>query len=147
MNTVDHDILAEPSEEMPAAHFAYAGDVSAAEAFLRLQQNGDAVLVDVRTPQEWEQVGLPDLSAMGKAPVRLSWQLLPAGEVNPQFVTEFNRLQLDPESPVFLLCRSGGRSQAAACALTAAGYQRCFNISGGFEGINGWKHTQLPWKQ
>lgn len=139
---------AQPSA--PDSHnerFGYAGDVTPSEALKLLKDKADAVLVDVRTPQEWEQVGLPDLSAIGKAPLRLSWKLLPSGETNPQFVPEFSRLPVASETPVLLLCRSGGRSQAAACALTNAGFTRCYNIAGGFEGPQGWKATQLPWKQ
>jgi len=58
---------------------------------------------------------------------------------------------------VVFLCRSGARSRAAAIAMTAAGFAKAFNASGGFEGDldalrhrgnnNGWKAAQLPWKQ
>jgi rhodanese-related sulfurtransferase len=58
---------------------------------------------------------------------------------------------------VFLLCRSGARSRAAAIALTEAGFRQAFNISDGFEGDadqdghrcnrNGWKAENLPWRQ
>ena len=58
---------------------------------------------------------------------------------------------------MLLLCRSGGRSRAAAMALTAAGYAHAYNIAGGFEGdlnatkhrggMNGWKAAGLPWNQ
>ena len=126
--------------------FGYAGDMSPAEAWSMLEQQGDAVLVDVRTPQEWEQVGIPDLAKFGKMVVKLSWVFTPSREVNSQFTTEFARLPVSADTPVLLLCRSGGRSQAAAIALTKSGYSRCFNIAHGFEGPNGWKTTSLPWK-
>jgi len=38
------------------------------------------------------------------------------------------------ETPVLFLCRSGGRSRAAAIAMGAAGYSNSFNVAGGFEG-------------
>lgn len=127
--------------------FGYAGDISATDAWKLLEKKAEAVLVDVRTPQEWEQIGLPDLANLGKVVLRLSWKMMPSGEANSQFVSEFSRLQVAQDTPVLLLCRSGGRSQAAACALTEAGYRRCFNIASGFEGPAGWKNSQLPWKQ
>jgi rhodanese-related sulfurtransferase len=55
------------------------------------------------------------------------------------------------------LCRSGARSRAAAEAMTALGYQRCYNVADGFEGphdgerhrgqLAGWKASGLPWTQ
>ena len=60
-------------------------------------------------------------------------------------------------TPMFFLCRSGGRSLDAAIAVAAEGYNYCFNITGGFEGdideksqratIHGWKYANLPWVQ
>lgn len=124
--------------------FGYAGDITAVEAWELLAKKADAVLVDVRTTQEWEQIGLPDLSGLGKVVQRLSWMFLPSGERNSQFISEFSRLQVAKDTPVLLLCRSGGRSQAAAMALTQNGYCRCFNVAGGFEGASGWMASQLP---
>ena len=44
----------------------YAGDISATEAWARLQADPRAQLVDVRTMAEWNFVGPPDLSALGR---------------------------------------------------------------------------------
>jgi len=137
----------------------YAGDVTPEEAFRVLGADPKAALVDVRTRAEWSFVGLPDLSGMGKEPMLLEWQVFPAMERNPRFADDLASA-LGPDkkdAPVFFLCRSGARSRAAAIALTAAGFGRCFNIAGGFEGDldgtrhrgarNGWKATGLPWAQ
>mgnify|MGYP001626415321 CR=1 FL=1 len=55
-----------------------------------------------------------------------------------------------------LLCRTGGRSLAAAEHLADLGYGHCYNILGGLEGkpdthgqrgkVEGWKASGLPWK-
>ena len=137
----------------------YAGDVTPEEAFRVLGADPKATLVDVRTRAEWSFVGLPDLSGLGKEPMLLEWQAFPAMERNPRFADDLASA-LGPDkkdAPVFFLCRSGARSRAAAIALTAAGFGRCFNIAGGFEGDldgarhrgerNGWKATGLPWAQ
>ena len=43
----------------------------------------DAVLVDVRTTAEWDQIGIPDLAEIGKDVVLIEWQRYPDGSINP----------------------------------------------------------------
>ena len=135
----------------------YSGDISVEEAWRRLGDETSAVLVDVRTAAEWNFVGAPDLSGIGKQAVRVSWQTLPKMEKNAAFVEEVRAQTSDTNASLLFLCRSGARSQAAAIAMTAAGYSKCFNIAGGFEGdldgdrhrgvTGGWKAAGLPWSQ
>jgi rhodanese-related sulfurtransferase len=136
----------------------YAGDISAAEAWQQLQSDPKAQLVDVRTMAEWNFVGLPDLGAIGRKVHCVEWQGFPSGAQNPAFVAEASAaLGADKSAPVLLICRSGARSRAAAIALTRAGFEKAFNVAGGFEGdsdgeghrgnINGWKAANLPWRQ
>lgn len=135
----------------------YAGDVSPQQAWDVLAGEANAVLVDVRTPAEWNYVGVPDLGQLGKKPLFLPWLFFPSMEVNPQFVQNLETVHLSQEAPLLFLCRSGVRSKAAAIAMTARGYTRCYNIAGGFEGdadaghhrgtVNGWKVGGLPWLQ
>ena len=42
--------------------------------------------------------------------------------------------QVAKDKALFLICRSGVRSNAAAAVAVEAGYTRVFNISDGFEG-------------
>lgn len=135
----------------------YSGDISVEEAWRRLGDETSAVLVDVRTAAEWSFVGAPDLSGIGKQAVRVSWQTLPKMEKNAAFVEEVRAQTSDTNASLLFLCRSGARSQAAAIAMTAAGYSKCFNVAGGFEGdldgdrhrgvTGGWKAAGLPWSQ
>lgn len=135
----------------------YSGDISVEEAWRRLGDETSAVLVDVRTAAEWNFVGAPDLSGIGKQIIRVSWQTLPKMEQNPAFVEEVRAQASDSGASLLFLCRSGSRSQAAAIAMTAAGYSQCFNVAGGFEGdldgdrhrgvTGGWKAADLPWSQ
>jgi rhodanese-related sulfurtransferase len=141
----------------PPSPLEYAGDVSAAEAWERLEADPMAQLLDVRTMAEWNFVGLPDLSALGRRVHCIEWQSFPGGGRNPGFVAEASQALGDPKAQVLLICRSGARSRAAAIALTEAGFAQAFNIAGGFEGdgdakdhrgqINGWKASDLPWRQ
>lgn len=136
---------------------SYAGDVDAETAWRRLEANPEALLIDVRTQPEWAFVGLPDLSALGRRPLLIGWQLYPTMIINPGFVEELRRAGGRAEQEMLFLCRSGGRSRAAAIAMTLEGFTSCFNIEGGFEGppddrhhrglVAGWKAAGLPWSQ
>lgn len=136
---------------------SYAGDLSPQEAYDLLRRDPKARLVDVRTDAEWTYVGLPNLAALERQPIKLAWQLFPAMQVNPAFVGALAAEIADKATPLLFLCRSGVRSKAAAAAMTAAGYTRAYNISDGFEGqpdadkhrgrVNGWKASGLPWTQ
>jgi rhodanese-related sulfurtransferase len=142
-------------EVSPAS--GYTGDVAPQTAFKILSENKGAVLVDVRTRPEWNFVGLPELSSIGKKPALLEWQVFPSMQPNPDFVTALSGAVADKATPLLFLCRSGARSAAAAKAMTAAGYSTCLNISDGFEGpldaqakrgsAGGWKAAGLPWRQ
>lgn len=135
----------------------YSGDISVEEAWRQLGDQPSAVLVDVRTAEEWNFVGAPDLSGIGKQTVCVSWQTLPKMDLNPAFVEEVRAQASDNNASLLFLCRSGVRSKAAAIAMTAAGYSKCYNVAGGFEGdldgdrhrgiTGGWKAAGLPWIQ
>lgn len=139
----------------------YGGDISPDEAMALLKENTKAVLVDVRTGPEWSFVGVPDLSSIGQEPVFLEWQSYPGMALNADFVAQLDgelaRRGTPRDAPILFLCRSGARSRSAAVAVTKAGYARCLNIAGGFEGgpdpsrhrgtLDGWKAQDLPWVQ
>jgi rhodanese-related sulfurtransferase len=136
----------------------YAGDLSVQDAFALLKADPAANLVDVRTQAEWNFVGLPDLSGLGREAALIEWQMFPTMQVNPDFVAAtVEAVGANKDAPVLFLCRSGARSRSAAVALTAAGYTRAYNVAGGFEGDldgtrhrgqkNGWKAAGLPWRQ
>ena len=136
----------------------YAGDISVDEAWGLLKSDPKAQLVDVRTTAEWNFVGRPDLSGVGREVHLIEWQKFPTMQPNPAFVPDTARaLGGAKDAPVLFLCRSGARSRSAAIAMTAVGYSRSYNIAGGFEGDldganhrgqrNGWKAKGLPWRQ
>lgn len=134
----------------------YAGDLDPQQAWDMLAADPSAVLVDVRTSAEWQWVGGADLSSLGKRTVGIEW-MRSSGEPNGGFVDQLGEAGVGPDTPVLFLCRSGGRSAAAARAATAAGLGPAYNIAGGFEGdpdaeghrgtVNGWKVDGLAWRQ
>ena len=132
---------------------SYAGDLSPQEAWAKLEDG--AILVDVRTEDEWAQIGIPDTAAAGSKrtdPLFIQWNLA-GGVPNSQFVGQLE--QRAPEAggtELVFLCRSGARSIAAAIAATEAGFTS-YNVLEGFEGepdrhgkrtVNGWKNRGRP---
>lgn len=128
----------------------YDGALTPAEAHELLTLAPGAKLVDVRTRAE--------LTWVGRVPgsVEIEWQTWPDGAPNAAFGTEL-RAQVDPESLVMFLCRSGARSGAAAAAAKQLGYTEAYNVLEGFEGdkdplghrnsVGGWRKAGLPWVQ
>ncbi len=148
------------SETGSSSSMGYAGDLPPRETWERLAREPAAQLIDVRTVPEWNFVGVPDLASLKRQAVLCEWQHFPPA-ANSAFVQEavdaLKGTGYRPGAPLFLLCRSGARSRAAAIALTEAGYGPCFNIKDGFEGAldnerhrggaAGWKAEGLPWIQ
>jgi len=136
-------------------------DVDVKAAWRVLKSRSRSQLIDVRTRAEWAYVGMPDLGSLSKRPVLVEWQTFPDRTVDPRFVErlagELKALGVKPEDDLFFICRSGGRSLAAAKAMAAMGYGACHNVAGGFEGpldderhrgtVGGWKAAGLPWLQ
>ena len=133
------------------------GDVPVETAWAILRDEADATLIDVRTDAEWSFVGIPDLTGLGKRPLLVSWQCFPDMAFNPGFVETLRGAGLSRDAANLFLCRSGARSRAAALAMAAEGFARCYNVAEGFEGdkdarqhrgtMGGWKAADLPWTQ
>ncbi len=131
----------------------YKGDVFPRDTFKRLNSNDNSYLIDVRTDAEWAFVGVPEFERF----IRIPWQFFPTMERNVQFVENVAAAGVPQDAEIFLICRSGQRSAAAAAALTEAGFANCYNVAEGFEGdkdaaghrgaVGGWKHAGLPWVQ
>lgn len=144
-------ILAAARKRAREAMLPYFGAITPAEAHALLVAMPQASLVDVRTRPEWDYVGHAPQSRL------IEWNRYPDGQRNPDFLEELRSAVADTEAPVLFLCRSGQRSDGAARAATAAGYQRAFNVLEGFEGdkdasghrgaIGGWRKAGLPWIQ
>jgi rhodanese-related sulfurtransferase len=136
-------------------------DVTVSDTWGHLKTDKAAVLVDVRTRAEWAFVGLPDLSSLSKRPILVEWQSFPDNREDPQFAerltSALSEAGVQENTPVFFICRSGGRSKRAAEVMAMAGFRHCHNVADGFEGpldgdrhrglVGGWKAAGLPWVQ
>lgn len=128
----------------------YEGALFPREAYEILQSAPGAKMVDVRSRAELDWVGkFPNATV-------IEWASYPGMNHNPHFIAQLEQ-QVDRESLVIFVCRSGGRSHHAAIAATQAGYADCYNMLEGFEGdmnplkhrntIGGWRAAGLPWEQ
>ena len=153
--TTDADIDALPAALEPirsvalATGLGYAGGVPPQLAWDQ-ESAGHAVLVDVRTTEERKFVGHVPGS------LHVAWATGTAMTRNPRFARELEA-KTAKGATIFLLCRSGKRSDAAAEAAAKAGFTRVFNVLEGFEGeideqrhrggLGGWRAHRLPWVQ
>ena len=113
-----------------------------------IKNNPKSVLLDVRTREEWDQIGKPDGDKIGLKTYFLSLQF-EGRIINENFLEEFKNLNISQECQILIMCGSGNRSQRAAELLTKEGYN-CANVSDGFRGNGvekiGWKNNKLPIK-
>jgi len=107
-----------------------------------VKNNPKRVLLDVRTQEEWDNIGKPDGDKIGLKTYFLEIQR----DASFDFVKEFKNLNINQDNDVLVICASGERSQITAELLSKENY-KSINISDGFmgsqEGI-GWKNNGLP---
>lgn len=152
-DTVLPEALERAHDAASARGLAYAGDVDPPRAWA-LAQAGQALLVDVRSAEEYRFVGHVPGSLL------IPWASGTALTRNPAFVEELQAALLEQggkDAVLLLICRSGKRSVYAAEAATAAGFRHAFNVTEGFEGeidaqrqrgrLDGWRWRGLPWAQ
>ncbi len=85
-------------------------------------------LIDVRTPGEYEEGYIAYAKNVNFYDV--------------DFLTQLEKL--DKNEPVYLYCKSGGRSGKASRQLLDAGFSVVYDLKGGF---SGWKSAGLPFKK
>jgi len=88
-------------------------------------EGAEGTLLDARTPQEVREGHIE-------------------GAINLNFYDSDFREQLeslDESKPVYVYCRSGGRSGRAAKMLRAAGFPKVYDLEGG---ILAWKEADMP---
>ena len=144
-------ILQTAKQRAEAKGLPYAGELTPAEAYTVLELVPQAKLVDVRSHAELDLVGrIPEAE-------NIEWSFYPGWSPNPDFGAQLET-QVDPESLVMFICRTGGRSHKAAVKASEAGFAEAYNVIEGFEGeaepqagqrgkVNGWKAAGLPWSQ
>lgn len=92
-------------------------DLSQEEWSEQLENDDNAVILDVRTPQEVEDGYIPDS-------VFIDFYL------GQEFLSEIEKL--DKDKNYYVYCRSGNRSGQACSLMKSMGFENTFNLEGGF---------------
>lgn len=96
---------------------------------------GEAVLIDIRRPEEWQMTGIPE----GAQPLGMRREDF-GGRL-------YELLGGDPSRPVAVICATGGRSGYVAAELAKAGFTDVRDVSEGMQGSAagpGWLRRGLP---
>jgi thioredoxin 1 len=105
---------------------ANAGEVLKPPAFQqKIDEQKDEILLDVRTPEEFGEGHI-------------------AGAMNIDWNGDSFQQQagaLDKSKPVYVYCKSGKRSAAAAAKMQEMGFSRVYQLAGG---ISNWQAENLP---
>jgi molybdopterin/thiamine biosynthesis adenylyltransferase/rhodanese-related sulfurtransferase len=111
------DLLSAAKSQITEVDTAVAADTIAA---------GNAVVLDVREPDEFEQGALPEVIH------------IPRGQLEAQVETRI----IDKSTPVVVYCAGGVRSAFAAKTLQELGYTNVVSMAGGF---GKWKDEGRTW--
>lgn len=112
--------------------------IEAAEAH-RMQREGDLVIVDVRSPAEWQDTGI----AQGARTVTIHNRSGMEGFLDALLA----EAGVDRDTPLALICARGGRSARARAYLAEHGFTQVYDITAGMEGRpgrSGWIEQGLP---
>ena len=112
-----------------------------------INENKNVELLDVRTQEEWDNVGKPDGEKLGLKTHFVTIVRSPDPSANKEFIEEVKK-KIEPNKQLLIICKAGGRSMMAAQLLSQEEI-KCINISDGFEGNGespGWKSENLPSK-
>lgn len=116
-------------KKLSGQNVSSASQIDVEEARERSKQG--VTFIDVRTPAEWSQTGLPARA--------LAISLQDGSMVSKVF----DALQEDKSAPVMVICRTGTRSAQACKMLAKEGFTQTINVKGG---ILAWQAANLPTK-
>ncbi len=135
---------------------------------MKMQDPDNVYLVDVRSQEEVEFLGMPDAADVN-IPYMFNdldewdsekhrYQKVPNSNFSVTLAEKLEEAGYNKESTLLLMCRSGTRSSKAASLLNQLGYTKAYTVVDGFEGdkvkegehkgqrlVNGWKNANLPW--
>ena len=112
-----------------------------------INTNKNIELLDVRTQDEWDNVGRPDGENLGLKTHFITIVRSPEPDANKEFIEKVKKA-IDPKKDLLVMCKAGGRSMMASELLSQEKIN-CINVSDGFEGNGedpGWKDEGLPSK-
>ena len=122
-------------------------NILSTDAYKLLKETSNASLIDVRSINEWINVGLPDLLSLNKKTYLIEWPLF----ITKLFLKDFKEkinLTFKNDQVLIFICRSGYRSSIASQIACEVNFLRVYNVRDGYEGSNinekGWLESNLP---
>ena len=103
--------------------FTKSAVISPQEARRIMEQTGDFILLDVRTPSEYRQIRIDGA------------KLIPVDDLGSRAAKELS----DKHIPILIYCQSGMRALNAVKMLTRMGYTNAVS----FGGIMNWPHETV----
>ena len=91
------------------------------EVFSKLIESNEGQLLDVRTPEEWEE------GIISKNAIKMNF-------LDENFAKGVNTLSKN--KPIYVYCKAGGRSAKAAKLIATLGFPKVYNLDGG---ITAWE--------
>ncbi len=124
-----------------AVVWATLSTVASAQSILSAPQamekisSGSLVLIDIRTPQEWKQSGIPEPA-------------IPLSLQDRQFIPKLNRIRSEnPNKEIAIICAVGGRTAFVQREMTRRKLGTVIDVSEGMMGNKrgqGWIKRGLP---
>ncbi len=152
------------------AHTVYGLYLTPFEAYnMKIQQDDEVLLVDVRPRPELKYVGASSVidANIPSRFLRTDFAWSDRSQTfrtsnNDHFIADMEKLlqvkNADKTTPIILMCTSGSRVPSLAKKLKAAGFTTVYSMYQGFEGVkhkegvsqgwrtvDGWKNAGLPW--
>jgi len=118
---VGYVFVGSPSNQANAA--ASFRTITPLEAKSLIESRKDLLLVDVRSPEEFQGGSLPGATLI------------------PFWDFAKGRYDLPRDKPILLICAVGGRSLACGQMLAAKGYKEVYNLKGG---LDAWVEQRVP---
>ena len=88
----------------------FAQNVKCIYAYEVLKTINNSHLIDVRSPIEWNNDGIPDLSAIKKSPILIEWPVYMDNVFFEEFSKNLKRKFIKKDN-LFFICKSGVRSK------------------------------------
>jgi rhodanese-related sulfurtransferase len=129
-------ILALGAQSAAAQRTAIGTIMTVADAHAKAM-SGDVVLVDIRTPEEWNVTGVP-----------ASAHAVTMHQAGPEFLAGLKQaMGGDTTRPLAIICNSGNRTSNIYADLQRAGFANLINVAEGVGGGpfgRGWLKSGLP---
>lgn len=99
--------------------------ISVTELYDLHQKTGKIALIDVREVDEFAEISTPLA------------ENFPMSHLDIESI----RRKYEQSAPLYVICKSGGRSMRVAGALVQAGFKKVYNVDGG---MMAWDDAELP---